>query len=42
MTEVPRLAGAFLRSSLGRPLCLGSTLADLPLETIVSGNINVK
>lgn len=23
-------------------LCLGSTLTDLPLETIVSGNINVK
>jgi hypothetical protein len=23
-------------------LCLGATLTDLPLETIVSGNINVK
>ena len=23
-------------------LCLGATMADLPLETIVSGNINVK
>ena len=30
-------------TTTGSPaLCLGSTLADLPLETIVSGNINVK
>jgi hypothetical protein len=30
-------------ATTGSPaLCLGATLADLPLETIVSGNINVK